>query len=734
MAIAGLLFLLSGASALIYQVLWQRILTLYSGIGLYSVAIIVASFMAGLGIGSHLGGVVSARVSARTALTLFAVVELGVGLFGAASPWIYYDWLYPHAVHLPSPSWRSGLLHLLALLPPTVLMGMSLPLLVRALVREIETAGATIGYLYGINLLGAAAGALVTPWVLMPWAGVRGAALAAAASNVVVGLGALALRARRPQPEGLPGAVAPSSAPVIYDEQAGEHPFGLWLTLYALSGFLALSLEVLWFRLVDVAIKSSSFTFGTVLAVYLFGCALGCLASAPRVGRLRRPLRAFLLAQCAILGLAALSVLVPVLLPPELPFFKWYVDYWSLYGFFAFGHVWNPGSFLRLYLVVPLVLFFVPTALMGFSFPVLQRAVHDDVSTTGRKVGLLQAANIGGCVSGSLLVGLVALDRFGTAETLRALLLLGAVFAAAGLRYQGRVFAAPALALVLLAAGLPGNERLWRRLHGVGEEASIALFDEDATSVVAITPHGESRLKLSINGRGNSVFPYGDIHTLLGALPALIHPEPSDVAVIGLGSGDSAWSVACRPQIRSVIVFEICSPEPRLLRRLSDVYPNEPLRRLLADPRIRFRVADGRHALEAEGRQYDVIEIDAVRPESAGSGNLYSKEFFTVALRRLKARGIMCAWAPTPRASATFRSVFPHVIGNATGTILIGSNQRLVIDVETWRERLAAAREYLGRHRSAEVGAALAGCIPAPPAVAADLDDDLFPRDEFGSR
>ena len=157
-ALAGLLFLLSGAAALVYQVAWQRLLALHSGVGLYSVAMIVAAFMAGLGIGSHQGGRLSTRMSARRALVAFAVLELLIGAFGAASSWIYYDWLYPRAVHLPSPSWQAGLLHLAALLPPTVLMGMSLPFLVHAVVTDVDAASRRIGWLYGVNVLGAAAG------------------------------------------------------------------------------------------------------------------------------------------------------------------------------------------------------------------------------------------------------------------------------------------------------------------------------------------------------------------------------------------------------------------------------------------------------------------------------------------------------------------------------------------------------------------------------------------------
>ena len=192
-ALAGLLFFLSGAAALVYQVAWQRLLALHSGVGLYSVAMIVAAFMAGLGIGSLLGGRFSTHLGGGRALGAFAALEIGISAFGAASTWLYYDWLYPRAVHLPSPSWQAGLLHLLVLLPPTVLMGMSLPFLVRAVVTEVEGAGRRIGWLYGVNVLGASAGALATPWVLLPFLGVRGAVLAAAAANLSVG-------ARRPRP------------------------------------------------------------------------------------------------------------------------------------------------------------------------------------------------------------------------------------------------------------------------------------------------------------------------------------------------------------------------------------------------------------------------------------------------------------------------------------------------------------------------------------------------------
>ncbi len=728
---AGLLFFLSGASALVYQVAWQRILALHSGVGLYSIAMIVAAFMAGLGLGSQLGGRASALVQPERALRLFAALELGIALFGAASPFFYYDWLYPLASRLPSPSWQGGVLHLVALLPPTTLMGMSLPFLVRATVRDAASAGRTVGYLYGTNMLGAAVGAFLTPWLLIPRAGISGAVYAAAAGNLVVSLGALASLARARGASALTsedaGGVPPPAA-------AARHPFALWLGLYTLSGFVALSLEVVWFRLVDVAAKSTAFTFGTVLAIYLLGSALGCLLAVALIERFERPLKVFLACQCAILLLASLAVIVLARLPPDTPFYDWFFAYWGAYKFFPFGRSLDFAHVTRLYLALPLFLFALPTMLMGFSFPALQRAVHDEARTSGRKVGALQAANIVGCVAGSLLVGLVSLQVLGTAWTLRLLPMPGLAFAAVGWRYCGRGFGVAALALLAAALALPDGGALWRRLHGVPADDRLALFEEDATGVVAAIPEPSGRWRLHVNGKGNSWFPYGGVHTVLGALPAVIHPAPRAIGIIGLGSGDTVWAAACRTQTESVTVFEISSPQPRLLRRLFERRPFGGLSELLHDRRIAVRLNDGRHALAAEEARYDLLEADALWPEAAYSGNLYSLEFFTACARRLREGGIMCTWAPTPRVYATFARVFPHLLEAGGGKVLVGSREPLTLEIAAWKARLAAAEAYLGPARTRTVEGWLDGCAPSVTVPKAAPNRDLFPRDEFASR
>ena len=728
--LVGIAFFLSGAAALIYQVTWQRLLALHSGVGIYSVAMIVAAFMVGLGLGSHLGGVLSIRLPPRTALLAFATLELAIGFFGLASGRLYYDWLYLRAGGLYATPWRAAILHFVSLALPTILMGMSLPLLVRAMVRDTTHAARTVGLLYGVNVLGACAGALVTPWVLVRFYGVREALLVAGAANLLAAfVGLTALRA--PQTPTPPAVGLPPERP-----GPATLRLSAWAAFFALSGFCALSLEIVWFRIIDVAVKSTAFTFGTVLAVYLLGLAVGTFIGVALVGRLRRLLVAFLACECALLACSALAILALVLLPPRTPFFAWFFELWGGHRSYNLGGAWSWPPVWRLYVLLPLVLYGLPTVLMGVAFTVLQRAVHDDVAGTGRRVGVLQAANIAGCVGGSLLAGLVGLTWAGSAGVLRLLVLAGVVFAAVGIvRTEARgAFAAGAASLLALALLMPGERALWLRLHGLtGGEALVA---EDATGVVALTPREICGWRVWVNGRSHSTLPFGGIHTALGAAPALMHPAPRDVAVIGLGSGDTAWAAGCRrEETQRVRVYEICSPQLGLLGALAAMpEPPPKLGRFLRDPRLEVRIADGRHAFSVSEESYDLIEMDPLPPSSPYSGNLYSLEFFVLCARRLRPGGVLCTWAPTARVRRTFLRAMPHVLQLGDGSILVGSNRPLALDLGAWEERVMsdAVRSYLGDDRAHDVRSILLTARPAEAAgVDEDINRDLVPRDEF---
>ncbi len=740
---AAAAFFLSGASALVYQVAWQRILALHTGVGLYSVAVIVAAFMVGLGLGSHLGGVASERTSPGRALVVFGLLELGIAAFGILSGPLFYDFLYLKHLWLYTPAWRGALLHTLSLVVPTTLMGMSLPFLTRALVHEVPTASRTIGLLYGVNVLGASVGALLAPWLFIRHYGIRAAILGAAAGNLLAGLGALgmALLARRRSLSGPLGAVpAPSSGTQDRPDLA-EPPAKLatWVVLYALSGFCALSLEMLWFRILEVALKSTAFTFGTLLFVYLLGSGLGSVLGALVSRRVRRPLEAFLLSQCALLAYSAGILWLLTTLPADGPLIRPFVDYWGGRLSYNIGGRLRWDLIFKLYVLQPFLLFGIPTILMGSSFTFLHRSVQDDPATSGRKVGLLQAANIAGCVAGSLLVGVALLSWLGTAGSLRLLLLLGLAFAATGLVRSGRrgLFVTAGAVLLALLLGFPSQEALWRRFHGFRD--ATALIEEDATGVAAISRISRFRWAVWTGGRHHSTLPFGNIHTALGALPGLIHAAPQTAAVIGLGSGDTAWASGCRVDAtRSVTVFEICAPQRVLLRRFADSPDTfRKLNLFLEDPRVAVVVADGRNALARDDRSYDVIEMDALWPTSPYAGNLYSLEFYSLCARRLNRGGLMCSWSPSRRVYATFSRVFPHVVEFLGGQVVVGSKEAIAWEPEVWEGRLASEslRQYLGGDRASEVLGILRTARPGTPQPSLEetTNRDLRPRDEFNA-
>jgi spermidine synthase len=240
-----------------------------------------------------------------------------------------------------------------------------------------------------------------------------------------------------------------------------------------------------------------------------------------------------------------------------------------------------------------------------------------------------------------------------------------------------------------------------------------------------------------VNGQSHSWLPFGGIHTILGILPVLMHHAPKDVAVIGLGSGDTAWAAGARPETSSIDVFEIAAPQERLLRALASIDDPWRIRRFLADERVSFLSADGRNAMKRGEKRYDVIEMDALLPHHAFSGNLYSVEFFEEMAARLEVSGLTCVWSATGRVRTSFTRVFPYVVefGNVNhGPILVGSLAPIPIDPGAWIERLGSREvsRYLG-FASAGIEEILRTAVPLVidehPEEA--LNRDLFPRDEL---
>jgi spermidine synthase len=535
-------------------------------------------------------------------------------------------------------------------------------------------------------------------------------------------------------------------------------PFGAWVVVYGLTGFIALGLEIAWFRVLGVLLKSTSFTFGTLLAVYLCGLGAGAAVGARRAERSKRAGATFLMLQYAVTMYAALSLIVLIASiaaghPIKLVRFLGTYDPVDVYGtleriFITSAPDTNRTTlftdFVILYLVVPALLIGPPTFLMGMSFPYLQKATQVDFPRVGRRLGTLLATNILGGVLGAVAVGMVLLPAIGTAATLKLLIAAGVLLAwpYARLRWPDRrnarflvPFAAAAITALAIVA-MPDGGTLWARLHATSERRVLVDEDGAGVSLVKMDPAAMGTTEIYVNGLGQSWIPYGNIHTVLGALPAFIHPAPADVAMIGLGSGDTAFAVAGRADVKRVVSIEILGAQRRTLERMTEMTQYPGLRSLLSDPRIQHRTGDGRAYLVRGNQLFDIIEADALRPSSAYAGNLYSREYFALVASRLKAGGLAVTWAPTERIRATFLDVFPHVLAFKEG-VYIGSNAPVPLDAAAIIARAEAARDYYYR-AGIDIVSLLRPYFDPPPQTlgaadrrAADLNTDMFPRDEF---
>ncbi len=755
-----LLFFGSGFAALLYQMVWQRLLTLFGGADVYSVTIIVASFMAGLGFGSLAGGHVADRLGLRGRFLAFAGAELAIAAFALVSVPLLHDVLYARIAPMALSRLSTAGILLLTLLWPTFFMGMSLPLLAKAVSLRDSPPEAWIGTLYGANTLGAAAGSLVTVWVLARTVGFARAVEWGALLNLACAVGGLAMAAKAPRRdsddraerpvEGAREPVAPST-----------FSFPAWTLVYALSGFIALSLEILWFRILGVILKSNSFTFATLLAIYLTGVGGGALLGSRWGRRSARPGETFLLLQTAVVLYAGLSVALLTLLLGRVGtlelLWHYFGDYEALdvavglrdtlrfvvHGGHVVGLVQDQALlFLALYVVLPVTLIGVPTILMGASFSLLQRAAQTDHALVGRRVGGLQTANIVGSTVGTVVTGLGLLQILGSAWTLKLLVLLGGVFPILLMRTRPKARSVP-IAAMGLALGIawlvPDEVTLWSRLHG--SSSGDIVVAEDGSGLSVLRNH-DAATSVFVNGLGQSEIPYGGGHTRLGMLPVLLHPNPEAVAIIGLGSGDTVFSASGRQETKRLDCIEIVAPQLETLRLLSTRQPHRALTGLLGDGRIHYAFTDGRAFLLRSADRYDVIEADALRPSSAYSGNLYSIEYFTLVRSRLSAGGFGVTWGPTPRILETFRTVFPYVL--RFDDILIGSGAPIPFDPATVETRLQdpfTRDQY--RRGGIDAAAELASLLKHPPVVygphalrgtglGMDVNTDLFPKDEYG--
>ena len=710
---AIILFFLSGMTGLVYEVLWTRRLGLVFGHTVVAVSTVLACFMAGLGLGSWLGGKKAdeaASAGDTKFLRIYGMLEMAIGFWALLSiPLLNaVESGYLKLAHSDVGTFSLYIASLvgamLVLLPPTTAMGATLPVMSRLLVLERRDVGSLLSRLYGFNTLGALFGAGLAGFLLIPHLGSFLSICLTAALNCALGLTAFSLAGRE---QSLAEDDSNPDEPNLEEQTRVVGTSNrAWLLplIFALSGVTSMTFQIGWTRGLALSLGSSTYAFTIILVTFLAGLGTGSLFYSRIYRKPTQTLESLAWLQMGIGFFGAISVPLLGLLPLIFIVIIRQVNILQS-GLYAV---------LGLDLALAGLLLLPPTFLMGLTFPLANHLYSSRLSNLGRSVGEIYGSNTLGCIAGSLLAGFVCIPNLGAQLTLQLAaalsLSLALVLFAVGSSQRKRLkIAAPVVLLVavfmlpawepgLMTGGVsfsagkylqPGSERqLYER---------PAYYRDGLSATVTVGLRGEDSLYMKINGKVDASSNKSDLHNmyLTGYLPVLSHPGPKDVALVGLGAGFTAEAVLAVPGIERLDVMEL---EPEVIE--AEKFFSALNGRVAEDPRYHIHEKDGRTYVMGSPRRYDVIINQPSNPWLAGIGNLFTLDYYEHCSDRLKEGGVMCQWFNLYAASLdemylvfnTFYSVFPHGsvwMSSYGDLILLGSNDPIELD----RERLKGAWE-----------------------------------------
>jgi spermidine synthase len=719
-----LCFFASGFSGLVYQVIWVRELVLVFGATTFAVSTVLTAFMGGLALGSFYFGRRSAKI--KQPLKLYAMLEIGIGIYGLAVPFIFA--VLPK---LYQPFWRWLHLSFLALslirfifaaavlILPTALMGATLPILSSYYVKEQSRIGLRVGSLYALNTFGAVLGAAATGFVLIPAIGMSATTAVAAALNLLLGIVSLQLSrldeshpasadeqttiveklsASKPQKKrAVKQATATNPAPSL-----SSTALIVVLASFALSGFIALSYEVIWSRILSLIIGSSVYAFSIMLATFLIGLALGASIFSRFVDRIKNQIVAFAFIEIGV----GITSFAGAFLFNELPF-----AFVQLHSWFESSTI---GVLLLARFLIAGAVMIAPTILLGALFPLVVKIISHSERFTGRSVGDAYSANTLGSILGSFASGFILIPALGLIGSLKLCVALNFVIATAlffiarkggstkalveskrtrntaaligGLpRFRFSQMAAVVgsvlLVITVAFADIPWNSDLmssavYRYAPSMSKfsrqdfanyikdgQGETIYYKEGLTATVAVQKLGNDRV-LKVNGKPEASTA-GDMPTqvLIGALPLVLREHTDKVLLIGLGSGVTLGSIEQFP-IKRVTCVEL---EPAVVE--ASQYFNDINNRPLEDERLEMISNDGRNFIYTTNEKFDVIVSEPSNPWVTGVANLFTLEYFKRGADRLTDDGVFSQWLQLYEMSpedmktliATFKAAFPYV-------------------------------------------------------------------------
>jgi len=734
------LFAGSGCAALIYEVVWLQLLQLVIGSTAVSLGVLLGTFMGGMCLGSLLlPRLVSGR---RHPLRVYALLELGIGAIGLAvlfgMPSIEQVYMRYTGHGLPGILLR-GVVAGVCLLPPTLLMGATLPAIARWVDTDPEGVS-WLGFFYGGNIVGAVFGCLLAGFYLLRVHDMATATYVACALNGAVAAIALVLAAGPARYEPPAGSAT--------EEHVGHAP-GSWAVYLAiaLSGMSALGAEVVWTRLLSLMLGATVYTFSLILAVFLIGLAIGSSLGAFLARRAASARVA--LGACQWLLTAAIAW-TAVMISQSLP-------YWPIVPRLSP----SPWYTFQLDLVRCLWAVLPPACLWGASFPLALAAVASRGQDPGRLVGGVYAANTVGAIAGALAFSLLLVPALGTAGAERALIGLAAAAglvalmpllrpAPAALRLGGAVALAAAMGVagwlawsltpvpwVIVAYGRQTTSWLARTAPGIvkdvpggtGNPDVFCTYVGEGTNVsVAVTMTREGVRSFHGAGKIQASTLTADmrLQRMLGHIPALVHKKPESVLVVACGAGVTAGTFVLHPDVKRIV---ICDIEPLVPTTVTPMFGRENYHvvdgiarenpHTVKGKQVEVVYDDGRHFLRTTREKFDIITSDPIDPWVKGCAALNTVEYYRMCRDHLNPRGSVCLWIPlyesnldtTKSVIATFFQVFPHGIvwsneheGSGYDAVLFGQVEPTVINVDELQRRLDRPDHQLVKESLREVG------------------------------
>jgi spermidine synthase len=668
-ALVPVLFMASGAAGLIYQVVWTQDLVLIFGDTTQAVVTTVTAFLAGLGIGALVGARVAARL--RNALRVYGLLEIAVGGIALLMP-LLFDIVATlfRSAYISLPSVEVELIRFalafVAMIPVTMLMGMSLPVLTRHLVRTDPDIGERIARLYGLNTLGAVIGSVASGYFLIELIGLRATTFVAVALNLCAGGGAVLIARTLQRPRELnAGVPAAARRPRLRPRQY------LVLCVTFVSGLVSLALEVLWTRIMLQDTGSSIYVFVAVVSVFLIGIAAGSLVYERQKDR--APQMATL---GTLLATAALLAIVPL----------------------TVSNITGPSG-----LPIAVLLILPVTGILGFTFPLTVRLFVGSADQASRGVGLVYAVNTVGCVCGTVSAGFLFIPLIGTSAAIITLCIAqaalggGLAFAYAPRKELLRPFiAVMAVGILGLSFLIPAARLTYVQRQISTTHLQTAHFDDPVASIDVTGSAIPHKRNLYINGVGITKLTI--VTKLLAYIPKALRPNATTMLNICFGMG-STYRSSIIAGLHTTAV-ELDPTVPTVMHWFySDAskYLHSPLGHVI--------ISDGRNYVRLSNKRYDLITIDAPPPIwSAGAVVLLTREFYQEAIKRLEPGGVLTSFVPYGDESLllrTFRASFRYVIvmkGLRYGMYMIGSQSPMQL-------RSSAIKQLFGS-----------------PAVRADLD------------